>query len=76
MGRDFRAPRHDDLDRWRTVEIWLAHGFAFWSYGVGFPRQSARRGGSLRNTRDFQMERDWPDIFGRTRPNLGRSEST
>src|SRR5215469_1063576 len=31
MGRAFRAPRHDDVDRWRAVEL-LAHaGFKFWS---------------------------------------------
>ncbi len=32
MGRAFRAPRHDDVDRWRTVEILARAGFIFWSY--------------------------------------------
>jgi len=32
MGRAFRAPRHDDVDRWRAVEILARGGITFWSY--------------------------------------------
>ena len=32
MGRAFRAPRHDDVDRWSTVEILARAGFTFWSH--------------------------------------------
>lgn len=32
MGRAFRAPRHEDIDRWRAVEILARSGFTFWSY--------------------------------------------
>lgn len=32
MGRAFRAPRHDDVDRWHAVEILVRAGFTFWSY--------------------------------------------
>jgi hypothetical protein len=31
MGRAFRAPRHDDVDRWRAVEILSRAGVTFWS---------------------------------------------
>jgi hypothetical protein len=31
MGRAFRAPRHDDLDRWRAAEILARAGVTFWS---------------------------------------------
>ena len=31
MGRAFRAPRHDDVDRWRAVEILARAGVTFWS---------------------------------------------
>ena len=31
MGRAFRAPRHDDVDRWRAVEILARAGYTFWS---------------------------------------------
>jgi hypothetical protein len=34
MGRAFRAPRHDDIDRWRAVEILARAGATFW-YHVG-----------------------------------------
>ena len=57
--------------RWR---FWLAEVSVFGHMLVGFPRQSAKRGGTLRQTGDFQMERDWPDRFGRVRPNIGYSE--
>lgn len=31
MGRAFRAPRHDDISRWRAVEILARAGHTFWS---------------------------------------------
>ena len=31
MGRAFRAPRHDDVDRWRAIEILSRADVTFWS---------------------------------------------
>jgi len=35
MGRAFRAPRADDLDGWRGVELLVQAGFRFFSYSSG-----------------------------------------
>lgn len=35
MGRAFRAPRADDLDSWRGVELLVQAGFRFFSYSSG-----------------------------------------
>jgi DNA-directed RNA polymerase subunit RPC12/RpoP len=32
MGRAFRAPRQDDVDRWRAVEVLVRGGYTFWSH--------------------------------------------
>ena len=37
MGRAFRAPRHDDVDQWRKVEILARGGFTFWSSVGRYP---------------------------------------
>ena len=31
VGRAFRAPRHENIDSWRTVEFLVRSGFTFWS---------------------------------------------
>lgn len=31
MGRAFRAPRQNDVERWRAAEILARAGFTFWS---------------------------------------------
>ena len=41
MGRAFRAPRQDDVDRWRAVEILAQAGFAFWPYVGPLPKTVA-----------------------------------
>jgi len=41
MGRAFRAPGHDDVDRWRTVEILARAGFIFWSHVGRLPETVA-----------------------------------
>jgi hypothetical protein len=35
MGRAFRAPRSNDLDAWRGVELLVPAGFRFFSYSSG-----------------------------------------
>ncbi len=35
MGRAFRAPRANDLDAWRDVELLVQAGFRFFSYSSG-----------------------------------------
>jgi hypothetical protein len=35
MGRAFRAPRTNDLDEWRGVELLVQAGFRFFSYSSG-----------------------------------------
>ena len=35
MGRAFRAPRCNDLDAWRSVELLVQAGFRFFSYSSG-----------------------------------------
>ena len=35
MGRAFRAPRANDLDEWRCVELLVQAGFRFFSYSSG-----------------------------------------
>jgi len=41
MGRAFRAPRHDDVDRWRAVEILALAGAVFWSSAGRRPETAA-----------------------------------
>ena len=41
MGRAFRAPRHDDVDRWHAVEILARAGFKFWSSVGRHPETAA-----------------------------------
>ena len=35
MGRAFRAPRSNDLDGWRGIELLVQAGFRFFSYSSG-----------------------------------------
>lgn len=37
MGRDFKAPRKNDLKQWKKVEILFAHGFSYHSCGCCGP---------------------------------------
>lgn len=37
MGRAFRAPRREDLDQWRKVELLVRNGFTFYSSAGRFP---------------------------------------
>jgi hypothetical protein len=37
MGLDFKAPRHQDIERWEVVEFLFRHGFAYDSCGCGGP---------------------------------------
>jgi hypothetical protein len=46
---------------------WLAPVTHFGTLLVVFLRRSQKRDGLLRHIGDFQMERDWPDRFGRVR---------
>jgi len=37
MGRAFRAPRRDNVDQWRKVEVLARAGFTSWSYVGRYP---------------------------------------
>lgn len=40
MGRNFKAPKQNDLKQWKKVEILFEHGFAYHSCGCdgsGYP---------------------------------------
>jgi hypothetical protein len=37
MGRAFRAPRNEDVEQWRKVELLARSGFTFWSSVGRYP---------------------------------------